>query len=552
MDLHNCRLLQPSQQSVGNLCHQETDSLAGVYSFAVKKAYCASVLPSEPINLGPHSGPLRLVAFSDYRVQDIELLIDELSELAPPPDVVLYAGDDIKRFRPPHRKNLFGMLACRARYGLCAVAGNDDELSVRKLISGKSVFNVHASPVILGSYAFLGVDGAPYRPGLEGIGYILHSEKEIARHLAFQKRATISKKLIILSHAPPEGLLDQAQRFSPDGKPHSIGSRALRKVLTTHSNVLLVVCGHVHRCGGMKKRLRNTLIVNVANHDDPGVPGRVAIIDLEPSGKTTVQWRQIEVSAIPGIGEASTQRLRDVGIRRVKELATAPREIVHRALRFSGRPPAVLHARARATLENRPILLRLPQLPSGPEVFLDIETDLGQRYVWLVGLCIGRDGRYRGFFAETPNDEKKILVHFLNFMDRYPTAKLLSCSASRFEERVIRNRLSYHGLDTSVCSRIVDLYPIISRSVALPVESCRVKEIAEFFGYRYRHPDLSGFEVGTLYESEYLRLKKVTERRKLAQRFREYNRDDVRCLPFILDAIERLNARRSENVSPTT
>lgn len=519
----------------------------------MKKAYRMSVLPSAPINLGPHSGPLRLVAFSDYRVQDIEVLRDELSKLEPPADVVLYAGDDIRRFRPSFRKNLFEMLACRARYGLCAVAGNDDEPPVRKLISGKSVFNVHSSPVILGSYAFLGVEGAPDRPGLEGIGYILHPEKEIARHLALQKRAAASKTLVILSHAPPEGVLDQAVRFSLDRNPRSIGSRALKTFVQGNKSVALVLCGHVHRCGGMYQRFGCTLIVNVSNHDDYKAVGRFAVIDLEPAGGLNVDWREIrEASVVPGIGPSSAERLRRVGIRTVEELAGASPEVIEANLRFSGRSPEVLHARARALVENQLILLRLPELPSGPEVFLDIETDLSQSYIWLVGLCIGRDGRYRSFFAQEPNDEKKILVEFLNLIGCYATANLFSCSGSRFEERVLRSRLSYHRLDTSVCTRIVDLHPIILRSVALPIQSYRVKEIGEFFGYRYKHPDLDGYMVGSLYESKYLGLRKANERRKLARKLREYNQDDVRCLPFVLGAIERLHAQSFENVSPTT
>jgi hypothetical protein len=124
-----------------------------------------------------------LVAFSDYRVQDIELLIEELSKLRPHADLILYAGDDIERFRPHGGKNLFEAIASQARYGLCAVVGNDEEPSVRKLVSGKLVRNVHLLPAKLGSYAILGLDGAPHRPDMVGMGFILHSEQEITRHL---------------------------------------------------------------------------------------------------------------------------------------------------------------------------------------------------------------------------------------------------------------------------------------------------------------------------------------------------------------------------------
>jgi Icc-related predicted phosphoesterase/uncharacterized protein YprB with RNaseH-like and TPR domain len=503
--------------------------------------------PIKAFDLGAHSGPLRLVAFSDYRVQDIELLIEELSKLQPRADLILYAGDDIERFRPPGGKNLFEAIAAQARYGLCAVVGNDELPSVRKLVSGKSVLNVHLSPAKLGTYAILGVDGAPRRPGLEEIGYIIHSEPEIAQHLSSQHRVAAPSEIIVVSHAPPEGILDQAVRFSEDGKPRSIGSRALKKFVKSRKEAVLVVCGHVHRCGGMHQHIYGTTIVNAANHDDYKAVARFAIIKLEAHEKPIVEWRELRpVSFVPGIGPVSAERLRGIGIRTVEELAAAPAELVCRTVRF-GHPPEVLLARARAVVEKRPIFLRRPELTGEDEVFLDIETDLGQNYIWMIGVCAGKKGKYRSFFAESPKEEKAILLDFLSLTESHPNTRLLTCSGSRFEERVIRNRLTFYGLPTSVCDRMIDLYQTISRSVALPTSSCRVKEIAAFFGYHYKHSDLDGFGVAVLYASTYLRSRHPLRKRKLRVKLREYNEDDVRCLPFILGAIENLSKKEASN-----
>jgi len=491
------------------------------------------------VNLGAHSGPLRLVAFSDYRVQDIELLIEELSKLQPRADLILYAGDDIERFRPPGGRNLFEAIAAQARYGLCAVVGNDEVPSVRKLVSGEAVLNVHLLPATLGGYAILGLDGAPNRPGI-GMGFILHSEQEIAKHLSLQRRTVGAAQLIIVSHAPPEGILDRAVRFSPDKKPRSIGSRALRKFVKDRKEVVLVVCGHVHRCGGLHQKAYGTSVVNAANHDDGKAITRFAIMELESAGLETIEWRQIRpVCIVPGIGPVSADHLRGIGIRTVEELATAPAEIVRRTVHF-GHLPEVLMARARAIVENRPIFLRPPGSTGDDEVFLDIETDLNQKYIWLIGICVGGKGKYRGFFAESPKEEKKILRDFLRFMESHPEAKLLTCSGSRFEERVIRSRLTFHGLSTAVCDRTIDLYQDISQTVALPTTSCQVKEIGAFFGYRYKHPDLDGYRVASLYMHTYQKSKHRLRRRKLGRKLIEYNEDDVRCLPFILKALENL------------
>ena len=137
---------------------------------------------------------------------------------------------------------------------------------------------------------------------------------------------------------------------------------------------------------------------------------------------------------------------------------------------------------------------------------MDIETDLSQSYIWMIGICVGREGKYQSFFAESPNEEKMILLNFLGFMERHAGAQLLTCSGSRFEERVIRDRLISYGLPTKTCARMIDLYQTISRAAALPTSSFRVKEVGAFFGYRYKHSDLDGFAVADLYGNTYLKL----------------------------------------------
>lgn len=47
-----------------------------------------------------HNGPLKILAFSDYRVHDIEALLKYVKDLKEKPDIIIYAGDDIIRFAP--------------------------------------------------------------------------------------------------------------------------------------------------------------------------------------------------------------------------------------------------------------------------------------------------------------------------------------------------------------------------------------------------------------------------------------------------------------------
>lgn len=487
------------------------------------------------VELGEHAGPLCLVAFSDWHVQDISLLAEEIAKFPVKPDVVLYGGDDTSRFRE-QGKNLFEDLARCSKYGICAVAGNDD-VPGHQNITGCSVFDVHASPVILGDFAVLGLEGAPSGPGC-----LLYSEKVISSHLARQKRASRRKNLILVSHCPPAGCLDKSVRYSLDGKPRSIGSRAVRKFVRANNHVRLVVCGHSHRCGGRHQKLGQALIVNAASHDRLGNVGRFAVVTIGIDGTIKVEWREImDVACIAGVKRHSADLLRAAGIRTARDFADCEMSALAVALPHPARPLKILKARARALVERRPVLTSPLRLPPNTEIFLDIETDSagGYKYVWLIGVCVGRKGPYRAFFAGTPADERKILIEFVEFAASQPTATFLAFSSSKVEERVLQVRLSSHGLSTSLCSRIVNVCQEFHRSVALPIDSESVTQVAEMLGFRYRHPTLNGLRVALLYEQTYVRMKNVIRRRALKRRLLEYNEDDVRSLPFILDAVAK-------------
>jgi len=285
--------------------------------------------------------------------------------------------------------------------------------------------------------------------------------------------------------------------------------------------------------------------VNVASHDRLGNVGRFALLTLGSKNDVKVEWREIvEVSCIAGIKERSTERLRAAGIRTVQEFAGADISTLAKILsKPPPKPIEILKARALSLAGNRPILFRSLALPSPPELFLDIETDSqgGLKLVWLIGLCLGRNGPYKSFFAESPSDERNTLTRFSSFLADRPTGNILTFSASKLEERALRARLSAAGIDTSVCSRIFNLSAVFQQSVALPINSESVKDVGKFFGFRPRHAELDGLRVALDYEQRYLCLRNAAQRRKLKQRFLEYNEDDVRCLPFILDAVAKLS-----------
>ncbi len=499
----------------------------------------------EPQRYAHDSEHLRIVAFSDYRVQDIPLLLEWLKGLSPAPDLLLYAGDDVERFQNGSR-NFFEQLAATAAYGLCAVIGNDSPIccedahgrirlleevaATRRYIRGKGVRNVHRSPLILGKYAVIGSEGSP--PDKWGaIGNIIYPEPSIARHLRLAAKAAKGKHIIVVSHTPPRLALDSAIRFGR----RRIGSVALREFIRRRRDVSLVVCGHVHSCGGRAHKTGRCIVVNAASHDDPGAPGRVALIEIKAGKVLSVAWHLLwELASIPGIGAIREGRLRDAGLCNLHQFAEASAHNIDKILKVGHSEAARLQARAASFLKQDVIHRSKLQIPAANRAYLDVETHIRGEFIWLVGLHVEDENKTYSFYAETPKGEKKILSDTLELLNARPDLNLLSYSNCKIEQRMLSQRLAAHGLPTAAIQRIKDIYGDIHACAAFPVQGLNLKNIAEWCGFKYRDAGIDGFSVALLYGASG-RLPK--SKRQMVIR---YNEDDLLALKCIVRYLEKL------------
>jgi len=505
---------------------------------------------------------LRILAFSDYRVQDIDLLVDFIQKMQKKPDIILYAGDDIDRF-VEHKlirdtkhtiwikrgkirtklhmmkkgkmiRNRFEEIASLSKFGFCAVIGNDDFPDKIESIRGKNVHSVQEKPFIFGNYAVIGIEGAiddPKDPSI-GIGHTRYSEKTLKKYLENMKKTVKGKKIILLSHSPPHNALDIAIRFGR----RNIGSKSLRDFIKkNHKSIPLVVCGHVHSQGGKNTMIEKTTIVNAASHDGMGDPGRVAIIDVSDDN-IDVNWHEMYgVDGIFGIGPVKYQKLKEAGIMTVDKLFDISIEELCDCLNCNPDFANKILVRGKAVFEKKVIPLeRMISIEDGA-AFLDIETDLVQKLVWLIGIYFTKTNKLVHLVAHTPSQEKSILKKFLHNMKDF-RGKIYIFSGTRFDERVIKNRLDYYKMNYSNLPEFIDLGTYIRRSYALPLKSYGLKSIAEHFGYNYQHKDLSGITVAM----EYLINYQKTKDKKLMKKLLEYNEDDIRSLPWIMEKLSSI------------
>jgi len=505
---------------------------------------------------------MKILAFSDYRVQDIDLLTDFIKKMDEKPDLILYGGDDLERFverklvqdpKPfkilrrgiPHFihllrpgkviRNRFEEIASLSKLGLCAVIGNDDHPRVRKYIRGKKVHSVQEKPLVFGNYVVIGIEGAIDDPKDKslGIGFTLYNESSLKKRLEETNKKFKGKKIIILSHSPPRNALDLAYRFGI----RNIGSESLRDfVEKNHMNIPLVVCGHVHLQGGKNTTIGKTTVVNAASHDAKGEPGKVAIID-DSNDNIKISWHEMYgIDGIFQIGPVRYQKFKDAGIMTVDELFTLKTEDLCNVLNCGPNYASKILIRAKAVFEKRIIPLEKMLSIEENAAFLDIETDLRQELVWLIGIYFKKSDKLIQLVAHKPSQEKSILNEFLKNIKGF-RGKIYTFSGTKFDERVLKNRLKHYKMKYSNFPEFIDLATYIQRCYALPLKSYSLKSIASHFAYNYKHPDLSGMTVALEYLSNY----QNTQDKNLMKKLLEYNEDDIRSLPWMMERLTSIS-----------
>jgi len=486
--------------------------------------------------LAPGTQPdeLSILAVSDIRSQPLDDLFHHLAELTSQPDLIVYAGDDVARFQPPGGPNHFEALASSSRYGLVAVAGNDDGPNAWRFIHGKGVHEVHRTPVLIGDVLVVGLEGAPRRPGIPAIGAPLYTEPEIASHLSQALALSSTGPVFVVSHAPPHKVLDRAQRFGD----HNIGSRALRDAVLQDSRIQVVICGHCHREGGQTKQLGRAVVINAASHDGPDDFIRVALYEWRrtctgsPRFNFAYPWG--ELMCLHGMYRTDFLKLWKAGITRLEGLAAISAEALSAIVGRSSEAVRCFPLLASARLTSRPLPMAPLYAPPAPRVYFDIETDPygGDKLCWLIGILDEANGDFRQFHSRR---ERRLLKEFADYCASLDHRSLVSYSGSNFDHRNVIHRMKALRIAVpSVIECAVDLLYPVRRALAVPHASYGLKSVAESLGFSYRHPDLGGFTVGL----EGYKL--ATGQKPITRQLLEYNEDDVRSLQHVVSRVQAL------------
>ncbi|MDP2314353.1 MAG: ribonuclease H-like domain-containing protein [Pseudomonadota bacterium] len=477
---------------------------------------------------------MRILAISDLRVQSIRLLEQVAGRWNP--DLIVYGGDDVVRFGPgPHS---WSPLATRARHGLAGVIGNDCTRDHAAALAQPGCHDLDRGPLLLDGLAVIGLGGAPADEG-GGIGYTLYT-REQAREQLLRHLAMVGKRPVLLvSHAPPHGVLDLAIRFGVD----HIGSSVVREVLTRRE-VRGVVCGHVHSKGGREERIGNALVVNVASHDAHGSSMVYAVLDWD-GRRFDAQLRAIrendEIRCVPGVGWLTASKLEQAGIRTMSDLLAGDgRELA--AVVGSSSTARRMRAGARAQTTGVPVLLSPGEPFPTDSVIVDVETSFDrQDDPWLVAFRPFGGLRVRQIQELDLAQHPEHLTRVDKALSAFGDTRFVRWGT--FDRAALARAYGVVGLASPAWlaeDAWFDACSWVKRVVALPAASSGLKYVGEHLGYRFAYPKLDGLLVGqwyTMYRTKGTAFD--------VQKVRAYNRDDVAGVEHVVRAVQAM-ARRSD------
>lgn len=183
-------------------------------------------------------------------------------------------------------------------------------------------------------------------------------------------------------------------------------------------------------------------------------------------------------------------------------------------------------------IQERPTILRREV-----ELFLDIEGIPDQNFHYLIGLLINEQGNrsYHSFWANSPEDERRIWAEALEKINRYPEAPIYHYGS--YEPRSIDAMAQIYQTDCEALKkRFVNLNASIYGKVYFPTRSNNLKDIGKLVGASWTMPNASGlqslvwrhlWEAGESQHKEIL----VT-----------YNKEDCEALWFLLEELSRISA----------
>lgn len=250
-----------------------------------------------------------------------------------------------------------------------------------------------------------------------------------------------------------------------------------------------------------------------------------------------------DISLVCGIGGKTKDKLVEAGFLTIKDLAKASVNDLTKIKGIGDTKAKLFKLSVEALIKNQPIIFNKNEikLPSRKtEIFLDLEgTDENDpdtiRIDYLIGIIKRKNNNnvYKSFIAENEAQEKEMFRNFIDFIKKEEDFVIYHWH--HYERIHFETLCERHKLDEAtrvfILSQMVDLLPIVKKSIVFPTYSNSLKDIAKYLKPNsWRHDDVNALQSIVLY-LEYLKTKDKTKLQKIL----DYNEDDCKATLLIKD-----------------
>lgn len=193
---------------------------------------------------------------------------------------------------------------------------------------------------------------------------------------------------------------------------------------------------------------------------------------------------------------------------------------------------------ARAWAQRKPIQIQPIDLPSSDTVVIHYDIETYGDKLYLHGLIVLENGKrhLRQFMADSPEHELELLTSFLEYLAQWE--KPIIYTWTKFENgwmEKMQKRYSHLTQQLSlVLKSFKDLKEVVKLSMALPVTTFSIKEVAPVFGFNWRAEDAGGGNSEVWY-ADWLK----TGNRDLRRKLLDYNEDDIKAMEIIYEALRK-------------
>jgi predicted RecB family nuclease len=191
-----------------------------------------------------------------------------------------------------------------------------------------------------------------------------------------------------------------------------------------------------------------------------------------------------------------------------------------------------------SVLNNKVEVLTKPLIPNPPrKIYLDFEDDPTQDLIYLCGLWIEppiRGLNYHGLFCMDEFGEAKIWKELQGLFEALVSEDYVVFHYSAYEKTKLDTLESKYGVRDKGAlenfrNRMIDLLPIVKKSVVLPARGYGLKKIAPFVGLKYSSKNAGGAQ-SIVWFHQYQEAPKNTN---VMQTLLQYNQEDCIAMKYV-------------------